>query len=56
MMEKILRLEICSIYAFLQAYELMYAYMGPVINSSRGGDGRHLGGRTRILHAQREGD
>ena len=27
---------------------------GPVINSSRGGGGRHLGG-TKILHAQRPG-
>ena len=28
---------------------------GPVINSSRGGGGRHLGGGTKILHTQREG-
>ena len=28
---------------------------GPVINSSRGGGGRHLGGETKILHIQREG-
>ena len=28
---------------------------GPVINSSRRGGGRHLGGGTKILHAQGAG-
>ena len=28
---------------------------GTVINSSRGGGGRHLGGGTKILHTEREG-
>ena len=39
----------------LQPFHCLWG-KGQAINSSRGGGGRHLGGGTKLLHSQIEGD